>query len=97
MNLEAQYLERCRTIAKEIHALLGARRTLFLAMLGEYGAVEATRRLVHADQPSDTFVDLMIRGRLDLTVEWLIVNEQQWAPLFTEADRLAARTRLGAP
>ena len=72
--IEDAYLERCRNIAKEIKKVLGARRTLFLSMIGEYGAVETTKRLVHAEQPSDTFVDLMVKGRLDLTVEWPIVG-----------------------
>ena len=38
--IEDAYLERCRNIAKEIKKVLGARRTLFLSMIGEYGAVE---------------------------------------------------------
>ena len=61
--IEDAYLERCRNIATEIKKVLGARRTLFLSMIGEYGAVETTKRLVHAEQPSDTFVDLMVKGR----------------------------------
>ena len=92
---EDAYLERCRNIATEIKKVLGARRTLFLSMIGEYGAVETTKRLVHAEQSSDTFVDLMVKGRLDLTVEWLIVNERKWDPLFTDETRTAARSRLG--
>ena len=95
MTLEDRYLERCRTIATEIKGLLGARRTLFLSMIGEYGAVGATKRLVHADQPSDTFVELMLRQRLNLTVEWIITNEPEWDALFTDADRTAAKNRLG--
>ena len=94
MGIEDRYLERCRIIAEEIRQVLGARRTVFLSLLGEYGAVEATRRLVHAGRPSDTFVDLMLRGRLDLTVEWLIVKEREWDLLFTAEDRAAAQTRL---
>ena len=93
--IEDMYLERCRNIATEIKQVLGARRTLFFSMIGEHGAVETTRRLVHAEQPSDTFVDLMAKGRLDLTVEWLIVNERKWDPLFTDETRTAARNRLG--
>ena len=95
MTLEEQYLERCREIARNIKQLLGARRTLFLSMIGEHGAVGATKLLVHADQPSDTFVDLMVHGRLDLTVEWLIANEREWDPLFTDDDRRVAQIRLG--
>ena len=93
--IEDAYLERCRNIATEIKQVLGARRTLLLSMIGEHGAVETTMRLVHAKQPSDTFVDLMAKGRLDLTVEWLIVNERKWDSLFTDETRTAARNRLG--
>ena len=42
-----------------------------------------------------TFVDLMVKGRLDLTVEWLVVNERKWDSLFTDETRTAARNRLG--
>ena len=95
MTLESRYLERCREIERNVREVLGARRTLFLAMIGEYGAVDATRRLLHADQPSDTFVELIVHGRLDLSVEWVVVNERKWDPLFTDGDREAARIRLG--
>ena len=95
MMLEDRYLERCRQIARDIKGVLDARRTVFLSMIGEVGPVGATKALVHADRPSDTFVDLMVHRRLDLSVEWVIVNEREWDPLFSREDREAARARLG--
>ncbi len=63
-------------------------------MCAEHGTVEATKRLIHAPHPSDTFADLWVERRLDLTVEAVILTERQWDALFDDADREAARKRL---
>ena len=35
-----------------------------------------------------------MNGRLDLTVEAVVLTERDWDTLFTDADRKAARKRL---
>ena len=65
-------------------------------MLEEHGAVDATRRLIHRNEPSSTFKLLWEKKRLNLTVEAVIVTEHEWDPLFDDADRDAARQRLKA-
>ena len=35
-----------------------------------------------------------MNGRLDLTVEAVVLTEREWDELFTDADRKAARKRL---
>ncbi|MBO4238580.1 GmrSD restriction endonuclease domain-containing protein [Pseudonocardia alni] len=65
----------------------------FRVMVTEYGALEATRRLLGAQAVSDGFVTLWERGRLDLTVEALVV-EERFAELFTDEERAVARKRL---
>ena len=94
MNLDEQYRERCLSLARELHTLLGMPSSRFLKMIDEHGAVTATRMLVHAQYPSDTFTVLWEKKRLDLTVEAVIVVERTWDPLFPETDREAARRRL---
>lgn len=65
----------------------------FRVMVTQYGALGAARRLLHAPAVSDGFVTLWERGRLDLTVESLVVDER-FAHLFTEEEREVARRRL---
>jgi hypothetical protein len=62
-------------------------------MVTQYGALGAARRLLHAPAVSDGFVTLWERGRLDLTVESLVVDKR-FARLFTEVEQAIARKRL---
>jgi hypothetical protein len=74
---------------------LGYSASYFLRMLSEDGALETARRLVQSSTPSDGFTALWEFGRLDLTVEALVL-ESQYAELFedelldTAAERLRA-------
>ena len=93
--LKDRYHDRCMKLAAELHALLGRPRTIFLRMIAEHGAVDATKRLIHAPEPSATFTELVLQEKLlDLTVEAVIVTESVWDPLFSDRDRTAARERL---
>ncbi|MBB4931111.1 hypothetical protein F4561_001931 [Lipingzhangella halophila] len=65
----------------------------FLGMLADLGPLETARKLLNAPAVSDGFAELWERGRLDLTVEALVLQEK-FAPLFTEAELSTARTRL---
>ena len=60
--LKDRYHDRCLRLAAELHVLLGRPRTMFLRMIAEHGAVSATKRLIHAREPSATFTDLAARG-----------------------------------
>jgi hypothetical protein len=68
--------------------------TVFLRMLSERGGVSTARYLLNAPKPSDGYTHLYERGRLDLTVEAMIVENPQWAQLFTPEDIARARARL---
>ena len=93
--LKDRYHDRCLRLAAELHALLGRPRTIFLRMIAEHGAMSATKRLIHAREPSATFTDLIIQSKpLDLTVEATIIAESEWNPLFNDSDRAAAKKRL---
>lgn len=65
----------------------------FRAMIAQYGALGATRRLLHAPAVSDGFVTLWERQRLDLAVESLVVDDR-FTHLFTGDERATARKRL---
>ena len=65
----------------------------FLQMLHDHRGVETARILLYSSTVSDGYTALWERGRLDLTVEVLIL-EPQWHGLFTEEERDIARKRL---
>lgn len=65
----------------------------FLSMLADLGPLETARRLLRAPAVSDGFATLWERGRLDLTVEALVVDPL-FADLFSEQELVTARTRL---
>lgn len=92
--LEDLFRDRCLKGAEVLRKRLGRPRTEFLRMIGEHGAVEATKRLIHAAKASDTFTTLWERGELRLTMEWFVVSESEWDPLFDDEDRRAAARRL---
>ena len=64
----------------------------FLQMVIDHGGIEAARMLIHADTVSDGYTALWERGRLDLTVEAMILGSEQFHPLFTK-DELAICSR----
>ena len=71
----------------------GYNATYFLRMLSELGGVATAIRLVETSTPSDGFTQLWLKGRLDLTVEHLVL-EEAFAPLFDDVVVEKARERL---
>ncbi|MDQ2873590.1 MAG: hypothetical protein M3Y33_01675 [Actinomycetota bacterium] len=65
----------------------------FLTMLSNYGGLGTAHRLLASPEVSTGFTALYERGRLDLTVEALVVKPE-FAGLFTEDEVEAARERL---
>jgi hypothetical protein len=70
----------------------GYHATRFRQMLFEHRGVETARRLLPT--MSDGYAELWRRGRLDLTMESLILREP-WCTLFSKSELDVARTRLG--
>jgi hypothetical protein len=71
----------------------GYNATYFLRMVSELGGYAAARQLLHSATVSDGFTALWEKGRLDLSVEALVLQER-FAELFTEDERGIARLRL---
>lgn len=67
--------------------------TRYIRMVGEHGGVETARILINSDDPSEGYTALWERGRLDLTVEALVL-EPRWHPLFEPEEIEKARQRL---
>ena len=70
--------------------------TIFLNMLSTKGGLATAKYLINAERPSDGYTHLYERGRLDLTVEALVVENAKWHSLFTDAELTRARQRLRA-
>lgn len=71
----------------------GYNATYLLAMLAEDGGVETAKRLLASATVSTGFTALWNKGRLDLTVEALVLDPR-FAPLFTADELEIARGRL---
>ena len=67
----------------------------FLQMVTQQGGVGAAKALLNASNVSDGFTELYMRGRLDLTVEAVVLREP-WRRLFTPDELAIAKTRLDA-
>ena len=66
----------------------------FLQMVSEIGGVEAAKTLINASTPSDGYTELFKIGRLDLTVEALVVSDLKWQKLFDFEEVNRAKKRL---
>ncbi|GFE60802.1 hypothetical protein [Geobacter sp. AOG2] len=69
------------------------RATRFHQMLCDHGGLETAQLLLHSNHVSEGYTALWERGRLNLTVEALIL-ETEWYDLFTEEERDIASKRL---
>jgi len=71
----------------------GYNATVFLRMLSDHGGLGTARRLLSSSSVSAGFAALWQRGRIDLTVENVVLREE-FAALFTDEERELARRRL---
>ena len=67
----------------------------FRQMIEAKGGLRAARELLQPDRqlPKDAFTTLRKAGRLDLTVEYYVVQEK-YSPLFSEEECEIAKWRL---
>jgi len=63
-------------------------------MVQVHGGVETAHRLLAADKVQDGLGELLLLGRLDLTVEHQVLSHEHRS-LFSAAERRVARARLG--
>ncbi len=66
----------------------------FLEMLYAHRGLETARILLHAPNVSDGYTALWERGRLDLTVEAVILENAKWHSFFTDEELAICRKRL---
>jgi len=66
----------------------------FFQMLQNHRGVNTAKILINYHNVSEGYVALYERGRLDLTVEAMIYNNQKWHPLFNENEIQICKQRL---
>lgn len=94
VKLREEFDEAMHNIYRRALAEAGYKASIFLNMLFEHRGVETARRLIHASRVSDGYTALWERGRLDLTVEALIVDNPKWQTLFSPEELAICRKRL---
>ena len=91
-EIETGFHEQMLRIYREA-TTIGYRPTYFLQMVSERGGLGAARQLLHTPEPSSGFTRLWELGRLDLSVE-AVVLRLPWYELFTHEELTIARQRL---
>ncbi|MDP3723813.1 MAG: hypothetical protein Q8R91_10020 [Candidatus Omnitrophota bacterium] len=92
-HLEAAFNQAMLDIYHRAKAEAGYPATRFLRMVVDRGGLETARHLLHGSEVSEGYVALYMRGRLDLTVEAMILASR-WKPLFSDEERRIAVARL---
>ena len=92
-NLEQQLVDEITKACRKSKRYLGdkAKRPLELMLI--YGPIEAVRHLVNRPHVNDGFVDLMLAGKTNLTLEY-IVCKPKFRILFDEAVLKKAELKL---
>ena len=92
--LAEEFEEAMHDIYRRALSEAGYKASIFLNMLFEHRGVETAKRLIHSSKVSDGYAALWERGRLDLTVEALISDNEKWQPLFSAEEIAICRKRL---
>lgn len=92
MDAEQEFHEQMLDIYRVAKRDLSYNATRFLQMVAAQGGVAAARHLI-TGPASDGFTTLWEKGRLDLSVEALVLRPE-YEDLFTDAERRLAAERL---
>lgn len=93
-NVETQFDRAMLEVYHRARDEAGYNATIFLQMLMDNKGVRTAKTLINAAKPSDGYTALYMRGRLDLTVEALVIEDGRWHQLFTDDELMRARRRL---
>jgi hypothetical protein len=93
-ELEDQFTEAMFDICRRAKTEAKYPATVFLKMITDNGGVATAKTLINAVKPSDGHTALYERGRLDLTVEAVVVEDPKWHSLLTTDEVLRAERWL---
>jgi len=86
-NIKARFHDEMLSLYQKTKKELGYNATRFLRIVNEQGGLGAAKTLFLTDGYSEGLTILWEKGRLDLTMEALVLSEP-WVVLFSE-DELA--------
>lgn len=86
---EAMLTIYCRAKSEENYTA-----SIFFRMLNDRGGLATAKYLINSEPPSEGYTRLYELGRLDLTVEAVVIDEPRWHSLFTAEELAKARRRL---
>jgi hypothetical protein len=90
---ELEFHEAMLSIYKQAKAECNYNATRFLQMINEQGGLQTAKTLLHALGYSEGFTAIWQCGRLDLSMEALVLKDE-WRDLFSEEELGIARKRL---
>ncbi|HEX2915793.1 MAG TPA: AAA family ATPase [Chloroflexia bacterium] len=92
-DLASQFDRAMIDLYNESSRTINYRPSYLLQMVNEQGGVATAHALLAKNEPSSGLATLLEKGRLDLSVEALVLKPE-FAPLFTEEEREKARDLL---
>ena len=93
-TLEIKFHNAMEDIYRRAKEEVGYNAAKFRKMVADLGGVETAKRLINASGVSDGYTALWEEGRLDLTVEAMLIDGPEFHPLFTEDELDICRKRL---
>jgi hypothetical protein len=94
-SVETLFHEQMINIYRNALTQAHYKATKFLEMVTMQGGLAAAKALLHTAHLPDGFAELWQRGRLDLTMEYMLV-QSPWNTLFTDEELRVAHERLAA-
>ncbi len=93
-QLEIEFHEAMLNIYRRAKSEATYNAQRFLQMVVNHGGAETARMLIHAENVSDGYTALWERGRLDLTVEAMIIESPKFHSLFSDDEIKICSKRL---
>jgi len=93
-DLENDFDQAMHNIYRKAKIEAGYTASIFFRMLTEKGGIATAKQLINATTVSDGYTALWERGRLDLTVEAMVLENTRFHTLFTPQEIERSRKRL---
>jgi hypothetical protein len=92
-SLEEQLGKELRDACSKSKRYVGQKSLRVLSLLDAYGAVETVKKLVKRNTVNDWFVDLILNGKVKLTMEHIICKDK-YRVLFDDELRAIALRKI---
>ncbi len=92
--LEIEFHEAMMNIYRKAKSEAKYNAVRFLQMVVDRGGLETARMLINSSTVSEGYTALWDRGRLDLTVEFMILSNEKYQSLFSEEELAICAKRL---